>query len=384
MKKMLMVASVAPMIGSFHMNHISVLQDMGYEVHVACNFKDTSVWPAERINEFAKELIRAGVFYHQVEFSRSPKNIKKIQKSFTRMDFLLKDNEFDFVHCHTPLASAITRIICHRYGVKVMYTAHGFHFYDGAPVKNWLVYYPVEKILSRFTDILITINKEDYKRAKRRFHAKKTKYIPGVGVDTNKFAPSLLGRERIRKELNVPKDRTVLLSVGELNENKNHEIVIKAIRGMNLTYVIVGKGKLAGRLRSVAEKLNVDLRLMGFRADVADFYNAADLYILPSLREGLNVSLMEAMASGLAVACGHIRGNTDLVSVALFNPLNIDEIKASIKYAMKHKKRLGSCNLKKIQSFDIPSVQKMVMAVYQECRCMYQKEQSVQEAQFDS
>ena len=193
------------------------------------------------------------------------------------------------------------------------YTAHGFHFYNGAPLKNWLIFYPVEKCLSRYTDVLITINNEDYKRATEKFHAKKMFYISGAGVDVEKFAPRQSGRDKIRAELGLEDTDFMLLSVGELNENKNHASVIKAIAGKDITYVIVGKGDKEAELKTMADENNVDLRLTGYRNDVADFYDAADVYILPSIRKGLNVSLMEAMDSGLPVACSPIRCNTDLV-----------------------------------------------------------------------
>lgn len=364
MNKMLMVASVASMIGSFNMNNIAILHEMGYEVHVACNFKDTSVWPREKTKEFVKELKEKHIHYHQIEFSRSPKDIKKMAKSLAVLSKLVKQNHFDFVHCHTPVASVITRMICHRYKVKVIYTAHGFHFYDGAPLKNWLIYYPVEKAMSRWTDVLIAINKEDYHRAKEKFHAKKTVYVPGVGIDTKKFAPLPSGREKIRQELGVPDDRIVLLSVGELNANKNHEAVIRAIQGMDLTYVIVGKGGLADHLNTIAEEKDVDLRLMGYRFDVADFYDAADVYVLPSRREGLNVSLMEAMASGLPVACSRIRGNTDLIDDCLFDPNDADEIMSAIGCAIEQREEIGGKNYKRIINYDTDEVKEIVKSVY--------------------
>ena len=233
-----MVASVTSMIGSFNMNNIKILKDMDYEVHVACNFKDTSVWPEERTRECVKELMHLDVKCHQIEFSRSPADIKRTIKSFAMFNRLVKEHDFDFVHCHTPLTSAIVRVVCHQHNIKVIYTAHGFHFYKGAPLRNWIIYYPIEKILSQWTDVLITINQEDYMRAQEMFYARKTVYVPGVGIDTKKFAPSLSGRERIRHELNISDDRIVLLSVGELNANKNHEAVIRAVKGMNLIYIL--------------------------------------------------------------------------------------------------------------------------------------------------
>ena len=159
----------------------------------------------------------------------------------------------------------------------------------------------------------------------------------------------------------------MVLSVGELNDNKNHASVIKAIAGMDLTYVIVGKGDKKEELQQLAEENKVDLRLTGFRTDVADFYDAADVYVLPSIREGLNVSLMEAMASGLACCCGNIRGNIDLLDEkdgVLFCPEKTDEIRKAIETALNNKVLLGRKNLEKIKSFSVKSVNKMMEKVY--------------------
>lgn len=276
------------------------------------------------------------------------------------------EHQYCFVHCHSPIGGVIGRLVCHETGTKVIYTAHGFHFYDGAPLKNWLIYYPVEKFLSRYTDVLITINKEDYKMAKERFHAKKTEYIPGVGVDTKKFAPRKSGRVRIRTELGLKDKDIMLLSVGELNENKNHESVIRAIKGMDVTYVIAGKGEKRNSLEQIAKECGVDLRLVGFRTDVSDFYDAADVYVLPSIREGLNVSLMEAMASGLSCAVSRIRGNTDLIDdeAVIFDPKNTEQLRESVETAVKNLEEYGQKNLKKIKGFDLATVENLISEIY--------------------
>lgn len=365
-KRVLMVATVPSMIGQFNMNNIHILLDMGYQVDVAADFTDRSVWPEEQVQKFKEQLRQLGVECIQLDFSRSPFKIQRHYQSYRETIKLIKDRKYCFIHTHTPIASAIVRQAAHKTGTKVIYTAHGFHFYDGAPVKNWLIFYPIEKHFSKYTDVLITINKEDYNRASEKFKAKKTVYIPGVGIDTEKFSPGVSGRKRIRTELGIDDDQLVLLSVGEMNKNKNHESVIKAIAGMKITYLIVGKGNLKEYLENLAKEHNVDLRLVGFRNDVADFYDAADAYVLPSNREGLNVSLMEAMASGLAVACGNIRGNTDLIedNNCLFSPILTNEIKQSVEYTIENRQVLGKQNIKKIQSFNLEAVNELTAEIY--------------------
>ena len=312
--RVLMVATVAATIGSFNMENIRILQNMGYKVDVAADFTDESVWPAEKVNAFKELLSDMGVEYIQLNFSRSAFSVKRHIDSYNAAIKLLNERKYRFVHTHTPIASAIIRLAAHKTGTKVIYTAHGFHFYKGAPLKNWLVFYPVEKWLSKYTDSLITICHEDYIRARRKFRAKNLYYVPGVGVDIEKFHPDCAGRKRIREELGLADSQIMLLSVGELNANKNHEAVIRVIQGLDVVYVVVGKGELKSKLAEIAHSCGVDLRLLGFRTDVVDIYNATDIYILPSIREGLNVSLMEAMACGLPCIARNIRGNEDLIN----------------------------------------------------------------------
>ena len=170
MKKVLMLATVPSMIGQFNMNNIQILQELDYEVHVACDFKDRSVWTDERVEKFIVQLEEQNVKKIQVDFSRSPLKLWKHKKSYAQLKKLFEDNEYAFIHCHTPIASVICRLVSHKMKVKCIYTAHGFHFFKGAPLKNWVIYYPIEKFLSRWTDIIITINKEDYQRAKEKFY----------------------------------------------------------------------------------------------------------------------------------------------------------------------------------------------------------------------
>ena len=366
-KRALQLASVASMIDQFNIPNIEILQSLGYKVDVVADFINPGTITKERADDLRKRLHDMNVRIYDIAIPRSL-NPVSIMKAYRKVRNLLYQKDYNLLHCHSPIGGVIARQAAkelRKSGLKVIYTAHGFHFYNGAPLKNWIVFYPIEKHYSRYTDVLITINKEDYKRASEKFKAKKTVYIPGIGVDTKKFKPDKNGRERIRTELGLNADQIMLLSVGELNENKNHSSVVRALEGIsNLTFVIVGKGDLKDQLKSVAKEFNVDLRLTGFRTDVADFYNAADVYVLPSIREGLNVSLMEAMASGLPVACGHIRGNTDLIDSCLFSPMDTDDIKRAIEQAIDNRDELGKKNLKKVQSFNLQTVEKLISETY--------------------
>ena len=375
-KKFLMTATVPSMIGQFNMENIKLLLEMDYEVHVACNFEDRSVWTEERVSEFKKQLTNMGVKKIQIEYARTPYDILKLVRSYSELKKLIQKEKYTCLHCHTPVAGMIARLAAIGTETKVIYTAHGFHFYKGAPLQNWLLYYPVEKWLSRYTDVLITINKEDYQRAKKKFHAKETKYIPGVGIDVEKIRAVQVDREKKREELGIGKDDFLLLSVGELNKNKNHEVVIRAIaelRNPKIKYAICGKGPLKEYLEELAEKLGVrnQLFLLGFRTDVIEICKSADVFVFPSKREGLSVALMEAMACGLPCVVSKIRGNVDLIEqskggvfVENVSPSRCALVMRKILADAPRRKEMGWYNLKKSEKFGIDKVHRTMKEIY--------------------
>lgn len=380
MKKFLMVATVPSMIGQFNMDNLHILLKLGYEVHVACNFTDTSVWTPERIRLFKQQLSELGIKYIQVEFARTPYDIAKLIKGYKELRTLIIREQYAGIHCHTPVAGMITRLAAHGTKSKVIYTAHGFHFYKGAPLKNWLIYYPVEKMCSYMTDVLLTINKEDFALAKSKMKAKRVLYVPGVGVDTEKFDSDQVHKS-IKGELGIPNGATMILSIGELNENKNHESVIRALAEIgqtvstNIYYVIVGKGVLEEKLKRTAAEsgLGEQIILTGFRTDVIDFYHSADIFVFPSYREGLSVALMEAMASGLPIAASHIRGNCDLIDWQggnLFNPHDVSDIQKKVLDLLSlpdvELKKMGTHNKEKIKNFSRNVVQKTMTEIYKD------------------
>ncbi len=342
-KKFLMTATVPSMIGQFNMENIKLLLEMDYEVHVACNFEDRSVWTEERVSEFKKQLTNMGVKKIQIEYARTPYDIPKLVRSYSELKKLIQREKYTCLHCHTPVAGMIARLAAKGTETKVIYTAHGFHFYKGAPLQNWLLYYPVEKWLSRYTDVLITINKEDYQRAKKKFHAKETKYIPGVGIDVEKIQAVQVDRAKKRAELGIGEGDFLMLSVGELSKRKNHQIVIEALaklKDKKIKYIICGQGPLKDKLEQLAEKLGVkdQLFLLGFRTDVIEICKSSDLFVFPSLQEGLPVALMEAMSCKTVVVCSKVRGNVDLIQndTYLFEPFDIPDITRKLEFSVQN------------------------------------------------
>ena len=310
MKKLLYLTHLSgKRLNRFWLSSIQACNELGYEFHLACNMKEAEhpFWD--------RECAKHGVITHQIDFNRKPLNPENITAA-KQLTKLLTSECFDIIHCNTPVGGLIGRICAKKAKVpKVIYQAHGFHFWNGAPLINWIVFYPVERLLAHKTDVLITINKEDYERAKK-FKAKEIISIPGVGIDTDLFCGRKTKADLLRQEFGIPADAVILLSVGELIKRKNHRMVIEALRDLdNIWYVICGKGPLLEKYRDLVRKLGIEKRvvLAGYRTDITSFYDMADLFVLPSYQEGLSVALMEAMASGLACIVSDIRGNKDLI-----------------------------------------------------------------------
>jgi len=223
--------------------------------------------------------------------------------------------------------------------VKVYYTAHGFHFFKGAPIKNWLSYYLVEKWLSIYTDLIVTINKEDYNRARHSFWAGKVEYMPGVGLDVSKYRNIEVDKLEKRSEIGIPEDAFVVLSVGELNVNKNHGTCIRALaklKNPQIHYVICGAGPLHDYLLGLARELGLvaHVHLLGYRGDVGEVCKASDVFAFPSLREGLGMSALEAMACGLPLVTSNVHGIVDYsvngVTGYTCDPMDVDGFAESI------------------------------------------------------
>ena len=386
-KKALCIASLASNLDNFNRGNVEVLLELGYDVTLASNFnssEDTN--SAEKIDAFAREMEASGVHIRQIDFSRSLGKVRQQMQSVRQVKELLAEG-FDLVHCHSPICAAITRACARKYRktgrTKVVYTAHGFHFFDGAPRKNWLIYYPVEKAMSRYTDTLITINSEDYERAKEKLHAVNTVYLHGVGIDLKRWnnEGNCTDPESLREEIGLAPEDVMLLSVGELNENKNHRIVLDAmaqVEDTRLHYVIAGIGPQESALKEQAAELGLQdhLHLLSFRTDVQDLCQAADLFILPSLREGLCMALMEAVACHTPVICGRIRGNVDLIKnpERLFDPHKAEELALCIRKVIEDRSRLEIKALLKdeveqnymgLKEYDKPMVQEEMREIYQ-------------------
>ena len=323
MKKALIYASVASMIQQFNMNNIRLLLSLNYQVDVACNFEFGSTITTDKIEQLKDELTNLGVHYYHIPVPRKISDIYHLKTSYKKTIDLMNRENYDLIHCHSPIGGIICRMANHKSQnyekSRMIYTAHGFHFFNGNnPVKN-LIFRNIEKIGARYTDVLITINKEDYAAA-QRFHLKrggKVEYIPGIGIDLEKIDSVPEMRKQLLHSLHLSADSVLMLSVGELNDNKNHRVIIETLPNLphNFHYLICGLGPLMAEHQKLAEDLGVSerLHLLGFRNDVLSVMKSCDLFVFPSKREGLSVALMEALACELPCIASNIRGNSDLI-----------------------------------------------------------------------
>lgn len=379
MKKVLMYASVASMIQQFNMENIRLLIRDGYHVDIACNMEQGSSISAEKVAQMKAELEQMGCNVIHVPIPRKITAIGAMWKAFRETEALMNEQNYDLVHCHSPIGGIICRM-ANRFGknygkTRMIYTAHGFHFFKGAPKINWLLYYPAEKLCARFTDVLITINQEDYALSQKKMKARSVQYVPGIGVNLEQIAQIQPIRSQLCEQLGIPVNAKLMISVGELNDNKNHQAVVRAMETLpsDIHYLICGQGDGASALQEIAQQLGCAerLHLLGYRSDVLSVVKSCDLFVFPSKREGLSVALMEAMACGLPCIASNIRGNGDLLVQGGGMLLQVENFTEQFRQAVvdisdwpAYQQQCAQHNLEHIQQFSKPVVQKMMERIY--------------------
>lgn len=339
--KVLFLATVDVHIYYFHIPFMKLLRDMGYEVEVAAS----NVGFTDKIEE-------EGFRVYNIPFSRNPFNISNI-KAFLMLLNLMKKRKYIMVHTHTPVASFVGRIVAKTAKVPhIVYTAHGFHFHEyGSKIKNF-IYYRLEKFAGRFTDVLITINKDDYEVAKKQNivpHGKVV-YIKGVGVDLERFDPRELdkgNKESLLKKFKT-NDEFLIIAIAELIKGKNIIDILKggkivASHNRAFKISIVGDGSLKSELIQFArsEKLvNERILFLGRRSDIPELLSISDLFVTTSYREGLPRAMIEAMAMEKPIVAYNIRGVRDLVEDGVNGFLapfgDVNGLAEKIIYLMEH------------------------------------------------
>lgn len=377
----LLIASVASMIDLFNRDNIMILKNLGLKVGVAANFRSGSITSQQRVDEFKEELTKNEVDVVDIPCPRSILHIISIIQSYRIVKKLVEQNKYKIVHCHSPIGGVIARLACKRVrkkGTVVLYTAHGFHFFKGAPLLNWIIFFPIEYLCSKITDVIITINNEDYQRV-GKWKTCKVKLVNGIGVHTREFQNDIVDRKSYRNVFGFKDHDFVFMSTGQLSKRKNHEVIIRAIAKINnpqVKYLIVGFGELEGKLKKLVANLGIQKQVVfaGYRGDVKDLLHTVDAFAFPSLQEGLPVALMEAMSVGLPVICSRIRGNIDLVQhgkggyLCDCHDINgfADGMKKLISGAGNN---MGKINMDTMKKYDVRIVNEQMRSIYNDIYC---------------
>jgi len=371
-KKIAYVATVYSHLSVFHAPFINKLIALGNEVHTYAAPDHCRV-----------DLLQEAIECRDISFSRNPFSLKNL-KALRSLTQWFKRENYDIIHVHTPNASVVCRIAARLAGCKtVIYTAHGFHFFTGAPWLNWLIYFPVEWLMSIWTDTLITINQEDYKRAQKFPVRKRAVYVPGVGVDIQLYRG--LGehkRRQLQHELGLHGREFVILSVAELNKNKNHEQLIYSVQemtkqGIPVVCLIAGVGDRVSALNELVSQLNLDenIKLLGFRKDIPQLMQIADTVVLLSQREGLPKVLLEALAAGKPMVATKVRGSKDLVKSQVNGyVVSLHDVPGTVQaltalYRNDHQRsEMGRSSFEQADMYDIQEIMQKLEEIYEDKR----------------
>ena len=371
-KKVLFVATVASHIRAFHLPYLKLFQENGYKTYVAGNWNIKGQKKLENCDEFV-----------QISIQRSPYSLDNL-KAIKELKKVINEERFDVIHCHTPMGAVVARLAAKKArkknGTRVIYTAHGFHFYDGAPLRNWLLFYPVEWYLAKYVDTLITINKEDYDRAKKKFghRCKDIQYVLGVGVDPKKFKKKMDKKEKlaIRKSLGISDNDKVLIFPAELSGRKNQMWLINTLSPLfkkdgSYHLLLPGGDSLNGKCHALVKELGLEnqVHLLGFRSDIPELMHISDLAVSSSKQEGLPVNIMEAIATGKPVVALDCRGVRDLIKDGNNGYVvnNAREMLDKILLLKDNKKLVGEIsknNKVKIKNYSLDSVMKKMKKIY--------------------
>ncbi|MBS6577749.1 glycosyltransferase [Parabacteroides goldsteinii] len=307
--KILFVANEAKEhIMKFHQPTMQMMLSEGWIVDVACGGKVNIPYCDNQ---------------YELPICRSPFH-SKLYKGYKQLKNIVDNGDYDIVYCHTTVGVILARLAA-RYarkkGTKVINFAHGTYFYKSAPLTNWL-YYPLYKYLSTVTDVIITITQEDFDFTKKHFSHAKTFFVNGIGVDTERFKCKLSHTQRVeyRNQLNIPIEATVLIYCAELIQNKNQKLLIDslnmALRKKSKIYLLlVGIDHNNGEYEKYAKSLGVNshVRFLGWRNDIAQLYNASDICVASSIREGFGLNLVEAMLCGMPVIATNNSGHASII-----------------------------------------------------------------------
>lgn len=375
-QKILILATTASMIEQFNMHNIEILQSLHAEVHIGTNFINPGTITKDLSEILIKKLESVGVTCHQVDFMRGIGNHKANKKALKQVCHIIKKEKITGIHAHSPLGGIIGRRAAHKTKTKIIYTAHGFQFFKGGPIRDWFLFFPVEWFYAHWTDALITINTDDYKIS-RFLPVKRRYYIPGIGIDLErvKKIPNVKRkkmRREFREKLSIANDDFLIVSIGELSKRKNHANVIKALYRLNdphIKYIIAGIGKEKENLLHLITQLhlNKNVILLGYVNNLDSLYFAADLNVFISKREGLGLGGLDGIAHMLYIIGNGNTGMKDYINepetgILIKHSNSVKEISNKIKIVKNRK--LAIHTVPTISKFDHSNVDALMRKIY--------------------
>lgn len=369
MSKRILITSTDLMMIQFLVPHVINLSDNGYEIEIACSNVGGKI---EQIKERLKNTVKK---IHVVKLARNPFTLRNFN-GYKEMKQIINKGDYDIIWTNEPVMGVVTRLaakLVRKRGTTILYMVHGFHFFTGAPIINWMIYYPVEKMMAKYADIIVTVNHEDYKRAKS-MNVKRVEYIHGIGINTDRLSLENNSVD-IRKELGLSSEDFLIISVGELNKNKNQKVIIKAlakIKDSSIHYLLCGKGDQLETLKkqTLEAGLEKQVHFLGYRTDVLDICCQADVYVMPSYREGLPVASLEAMYCGRPLLTSNIRGLVDVmedgVSGYMYSPDDYKGFADGIYKLVADselRKKMGKRNQQYVKQYCIEETKKEILGI---------------------
>ena len=366
--KVLVLTTTDNMITQFLVPHIKDLISYGAKVDCVCH--KTGPW--------FDDLSSMGFNMIDINMRRSP--IKPTNyKAYRSLVKLFKERKYDLIYCQQPVGGLMGRLLGKKFKVPVIYTAHGFFFFKGNnPLKN-VLYRTAEKVLSKNTDVLITINDEDFSATQKWKTPRKYK-ISGIGINSKRFVDEEFDKQAFKKSLGIESEDKVVLSVAEVNKNKNYRTMLKTIVNLvkedpKIKYLACGTGVLIDEMQNKVKKYGLEnnVHFLGYRKDINKIMQISDVFFHQSYREGLPVSVMEAMYFGLPVVASNIRGNRDLIDNKkggfLTEPEDVVAQTDAIQKILSNDdlaKQMSQYNKEKVKPFFIENVRQELKDIYTE------------------
>jgi len=373
--KSILITSTDVMMFQFLVPYVNYLALKGFHVDVACS--SAELYEKEGYFKKIKESVPAGCKVYHIRTKRNPFDIHNID-GLIDLKRIINIENYNLIWTNEPVMGVMTRVAAiraRRHGTKVMYMAHGYHFFKGASVKNW-VFYPIEKLMSHFCDAIVVINWEDYYLTKNKFNIP-VFHINGIGVELNKFSNVLVDKKQKRKELGINDNEVIVISVGELQTRKNQEVALRAIAKLsnkNVRYILCGTGELKDRYINLSKELGIEnqVKLLGHRYDVPEILAVSDIFVHPSQREGFGISVIEAMAVGLPLVTSNVQGIKDYmvngVNGYMCNPFDVSSFTKAIKHLVENpsiRKKMSLVNIEKAKQYSVGNSIKEVDEVIQ-------------------